>query len=236
MPKFRAIIFDFDGTLADTMGDHFRAWQAVMAEYGIRLLPEDYYPLEGVRVAELPRRFFTTYHQSPRDEEVIVRNKEEYYLAHHRFAFYRGVEGFIGELHGKGIPMAVVTTGLRQRLQHSVPAGFLEQFHAVVTGEDTAEGKPSPQPYLRGAERLGVPAVECIVVENAPLGIEAAKRAGAYCVALCMTVPRRLLEQQTRADEVVDSFEALRDSRGVRQLLESVGGVDPWEEDGSDRR
>jgi beta-phosphoglucomutase len=226
MRRFRAVVFDFDGTLADTMGDHFRAWQAVMAEYGIRLLPEDYYPLEGVRVAELPRRFFARYRQAARDEEAIVRKKEQHYLAHHRFAFYPSVEGFIRELREKAIPMAVVTTGLRQRLRDSVPAGFLEQFEAVVTGDDTVEGKPSPQPYLRGAEKLGVSSAECIVVENAPLGIEAAKRAGAYCIALCTTVPRPFLEQ-AGADEVVESFEALGDSAGIRRLLEAVDGVAP---------
>lgn len=216
MRRFRAIVFDFDGTLADTMADHFRAWQAVMVEYGIRLVGEDYLPLEGVRVADLPRRFFEKYGQPVRDEETVAQKKEQYYLAHHRFAFYPGVEECIRQLRERGVPMAVVTAGLSERLKRSVPSGFLEQFTAMVTGEDTTEGKPSPQPYLRGAQKLGVRPEECIVVENAPIGIESAKRAGAYCIALCTTVPRRYL---TQADEVVESFEDLKGTRSLHQLL-----------------
>jgi beta-phosphoglucomutase len=217
-------VFDFDGPLADTMGDHFRAWQAVMADYSIRLVAEDYYPLEGVRVADLPRRFFEKYGQPPRDEALILRKKEQRYLAHHRFAFYPGVEGFIRQLRERGVPMAVVTAGLSERLKRSVPSGFLEQFTAMVTGEDTTEGKPSPQPYLRIAQKLGVRPEECIVVENAPIGIEAAKRARAYCIALCTTVPRGLLEQ-TQADEVVESFEDLQHVPLIKQLLASSNGA-----------
>ncbi len=223
MRRFQAVVFDFDGTLADTMEDHFRAWQAVMAEYGIRLAPEDYYPLEGVRVAELPGRFFAKHHQRPRDEEGLVRKKERYYLAHHHFAFYPGVEELIRRLHDQQVRMAVVTAGLLDRLTRSVPPGFLGQFNAIVTGEDTTEGKPSPQPYLRGAERLGVRPEACIVVENAPIGIEAAKRAGTYCIAVCTTVPRHALGQ---ADEVLDSFVDLQRSPVMTPLLVSSDDSD----------
>lgn len=217
MRRFQAVAFDFDGTLADTMDDHFRAWQAVMADYGIRLAPEDYYPLEGVRVADLPRRFFETYRQPSRDEEIIVQRKEQYYLTHHQFAFYPGVEALIRQLHDHRVAMAVVTAGLFDRLRRSVPQGFLEQFTAIVTGEDTTVGKPSPEPYLRGAEKLGVAPEACLVVENAPIGIESAKRAGAYCIALCTTVSQRHL---TQADEIVGSFEQLKETATIKQLLD----------------
>ena len=100
--------------------------------------------------------------------------------------------------------------------------GFLERFQAIVTGEDTTVGKPSPEPYLRGAEKLGVRPEACIVVENAPIGIESAKRAGAYCIALCTTVSREALRQ---ADEIVDSFEALREVPLITQLLASSHGA-----------
>ena len=217
MTRFQAVIFDFDGTLARTMEDHFRAWQAVMAEYGIALAPDDYYPLEGVRVAELPGRFFAKRDQPPRDEEAIVRRKERYYLAHHSFALYPGVEEITRQLHERHVPMAIVTAGLLDRLKRSAPEGFLERFDALVTGEDTPEGKPSPQPYLRGAEQLGVRPEACIVVENAPLGIESAKRAGAYCVALCSTVRRQEL---SLADEVLESFAELQHAPAIRALLQ----------------
>lgn len=218
MKRFRAVVFDFDGTLADTMEDHFRAWQAAMADYGISLGPEDYYPLEGVRVTDLPKLLFARHRQIPREEALVVRKKEHHYLRHCHFAFYPGAEDLVRRLHDQGVPIAVVTAGLSDRLQRSVPSAFLQQFDAIVTGEDTEEGKPSPAPYLRGAEKLGVRSEECAVVENAPIGIESAKRAGAYCIAITSTVPRRYLEQ---ADEVVDSFERLKDSPVIQGFLES---------------
>jgi len=197
-----------------------------MSEYGVRLAPEDYYPLEGVRVRELPGRFFAKHGQPPRDERVIVEKKERYYLAHHGVAFYPGVEAFIRQLQVRRVPIAMVTTGLADRVKQSVPRGFLEQFGAVVTGDETSEGKPSPAPYRLGAKRLGVPPEACIVVENAPLGIESAKRAGTYCIALCTTLPRRELAQ---ADEVLDAFDELREAPLVKQLLEATQHGNPRE-------
>jgi beta-phosphoglucomutase len=110
----------------------------------------------------------------------------------------------------------MVTAGRLTRLERSAPPGFLKRFDAIVTGEDTGEGKPSPEPYLCGARRLGVRPQACIVVENAPLGIEAAKRAGAYCIALRTTLDEQAL---AGADEVVASFEALVRCDLIRRLL-----------------
>ena len=216
MHKSRAVLFDFDGTLASTMEDHFRAWKAVMAAYGIDLKPEAYYLLEGLHVYELPRRLFGIYQHDVPDEAEVVRRKERYYLEHHRFMLYPGVEELIGRLRAKQVRLAVVTAGLPDRLKRSAPPSLLGQFDAIVTGDET-EGKPSPAPYLRGAEKLGVKPEHCVVVENAPLGIESAKRAGTYCIAICSTLSRHYLEQ---ADEVVDAFEDLQASQAINALLQ----------------
>ena len=198
------------------MEDNFEAWRLALQEYGIALKPEDYYPLEGLNVYELPDRLFGKYHQKPPSSKAVAEKKEAYYLKNHRFSFYPGAEELIELFRSRKIPIAIVTTGLKTRLDHSVPRGFLEKFNCVVTGEDTSDGKPSPAPYLKGAERLGVPPQDCIVVENAPLGIESAKRAGTYCIGVCNTVGREHLKE---ADEIVESLQDLPRLTKVKELL-----------------
>ena len=216
MNRFKAVLFDLDGTLARTMEDTFKAWRAVLWEYGIDLKPEDYYPLEGTRLHQLGKRLFEIYHFKAPDERELVRKKEKYYLENYHFALYPGVEELIELLRAKNIPIAIVTTGLTNRVNNSVPAEFLEKFNVIITGDEIGEGKPSPAPYLRGTKKLGVSPEECIVIENAPIGIESAKSAGAYCIAVSTTLNKSYLE---RADEVVDSFDDIKNFRAIKQLV-----------------
>ncbi len=217
MQKAKALLFDFDGVLAKTMEDTFKAWEAVMQGYGVKIQPDDYYPLEGLKVHEVPGRLFGRYgREVPESPEAVVRKKEAYYLEHHHFELYPGVLDLLEEFQNRGIPMAVVTAALRERLERSCPPGFLERFSGVVSGRDACEGKPSPAPYLLGARKLNVSPEACIVVENAPLGIESAKKAGSYCIALATTLEPKYL---TAADEVWGSFQDLRRSKRIGELL-----------------
>ena len=77
------------------MEDNFEAWRTTLREYGIDLKPEDYYPLEGLSVYELPERLFGKYHKKPPAAKTVVEKKETYYLKNHRFSFYPGVEALI---------------------------------------------------------------------------------------------------------------------------------------------
>ena len=199
------------------MEDNFKAWKAAVAEYGIDLKPDDYYPLEGLSVYELPKRFFGKYQVKLPDEKEVVQKKEKHYLQNHRFSLYPGAEELLELLRSKRIRLAVVTAALRGRLDRSLPQGFLQKFDAVVTGEEAPEGKPSPLPYLKGAEKLSLKPRDCIVVENAPLGIESAKKAGAYCIAVASTVDKQYLKE---ADEVCDSLEGVKESQRIRELLQ----------------
>jgi len=213
---FKGILFDFDGTLARTMEDNLEAWRAVTRTYGIELKPDDYFPFEGLPMQEIAARFFRMNNLPAPDVGELVKLKDEWYLKNHRFSFYPGVEELIDVLAEGKVRMGIVTAGLRDRLEKSVPGSFLRKFTAVVTGDMTLRGKPHPDPYLRGAGELGVESEECIVVENAPLGIQAAKSAKSYCVAVCSTLERRYL---TEADEVVDRFADLKELPVMRRML-----------------
>jgi len=216
MEDFRAIIFDFDGVLARTMEDNFEAWKKALSDYDLDLEPEHYYPLEGLSVRELPEVLFGKFGRKAPDPSEVARKKEENYLANHDFALYPGAKEIIERLRSHRIPIAVVTAAQAERLARSVRDGFLENFDVVITGNDTEHGKPAPDPYLKGAEKLGVSPEECLVIENAPLGIESAKAAGAYCIALCTTLDRRFLEG---ADEILNSVADVQDCELVVRLL-----------------
>ncbi len=200
-----------------TMEDNFKAWQSAMSEYGIKIKPEDYYPLEGAKVNEVAGKIFAQYGIQGVKEEEVVKKKEKHYLENYHFQFYPGVETLIERLRSRHVPLALVTAGLRSRLDHSVPKTFLQQFDVMITGDETKQGKPSPEPYRKAMEKLHLKPENCVVVENAPLGIQSAKRAGAYCIALCTTLSNGYLNE---ADEVLDSFEDLQNSDNIKKFLQ----------------
>ncbi len=216
MIAVKGVLFDFDGTLADTMGGHYLAWRAALGEYGISIEAGDYYPLEGTGLHEVARTFIKDLPWNEKTIDELVQKKKRYYVERQAVTFFPGVESFVSELHDLKIPMAIVTAGHLDQLQLSVPSCFLSHFSALVTGDLVSRGKPDPEPYLRGAESLGLTPQECIAIENAPLGIQSASRANTYCIGVCSTVDRNELAE---ADEIVDRFEDLRSSVVIQKLL-----------------
>jgi beta-phosphoglucomutase len=203
-----AVLFDFDGVLGDTMKDNLLAWQKAMATVGVAMDANEYYLREGMKLVDVARELCEI-GKIPLEGisfEAIVQEKEKHYLRDNSFSFYPGVVELIDALVSNGVPFGLVTAARPDRLAASVPADFLKKFSVLVTGDLTKKGKPDPEPYLLGAQLLGVPIAECTVVENAPLGIHSAKTAGAYCIAICSTLSAGHLKE---ADEVVPTFKDL---------------------------
>ncbi len=213
--NFRGVLFDLDGVLAKTMDDNFEAWKAAMRDFKTDIATEDYFPLEGMNLYEIAKILCKINNIDVSDYADIVKKKEEYYLKNNSFELYPNVEGFVDYLKSKNVLMGIVTAGLPERLHSSVPLEFLSKFDVVIAGDKTTRGKPFPDPYLKGAQELGLKPEESIVVENAPLGIQAAKSAGAYCIAICSTLDRSYLEE---ADEIVEKFEDLNTLDVIKQL------------------
>lgn len=214
--RTRAILFDFDGVLARTMEDNFRAWRTVFARRGVDLKPEDFFPYEGMKLEELVGRDCQRLGLDPGEVGSIIAEKERIYTVDHKFELYPYVEELTLAFYSRGIPMAIVSAGRAERITATAPAPFLARFATLITAEKAGRGKPFPDPYQAGAEALGVPAADCVVVENAPLGIESAKAAGAYCIAIASTLDVTYL---SRADAVVSDFHALREVPTIQTLL-----------------
>lgn len=212
----KGILFDFDGVLGKTMEDHYRAWRQVFSDLGVAIRSEDYFLLEGLALEKIADLFLKFYHLDPALSLALVKKKEDSYLKNHRFEFYSGVEALVDRLKINDIPLAIVSAGRRERLEHSVPKDFLEKFDVLIAGDALGRGKPYPDGYLKAAGELNISISNCLVIENAPLGIEAAKSAGAYCIAISSTLDRDKLKG---ADLVIDKFTDLENVGLIKNLI-----------------
>lgn len=216
----KGILFDFDGVLAVTMEDNYRAWTAVFKNLSYTVKADEYYLLEGMRMLDIAKKFCRAGGINEELAGDIVVKKDEYYARNHAFQFYPGVENSIANLKKAGIPMGIVTASGKNRLTTTVSPEFLGNFSSVITSETGGKGKPFPDPYRSGASELNLNPAECIVVENAPLGIQSAKSAGAYCVAITSTLPKKHL---SGADKIIDAFTELERLEQIINLKKRNG-------------
>lgn len=179
---FAGYIFDCDGTIADTMPIHYRAWSAALTGQGGHF-PEDlFYQWGGMPTPVIVARLNKMYGLEMEVEET-VRQKEAAYLASvHEVTPVVPVLEFARKLQGKK-PLAIASGGHREQVGATLDAlGIRGMFAAEVCAEDYERGKPAPDPFLEAARRLGVPPQDCLVFEDSPTGVEAAKAAGMECV------------------------------------------------------
>lgn len=200
MEKFKAVLFDFDGVIAKTMEDNSRAWAQACTELGFAFDPEEFFLCEGMKSTEYAGRLVSRHGRETTEIEKLVARKNEVYCSNNQFSFYLGIESLVERLRDDGIMIGVVSGGSRQRLLAGRSAELLKRCDTVVTGDELKQGKPSPEGYIRAALELKVSSSECLVIENAPLGIESAKKAGMRCIAVCSTLSSNHLRE---ADEVV---------------------------------
>jgi len=206
--KVKGVLFDYDGVLVDSIPDHARAWQRAMKDLGVNITLEDYYPLEGTRIIDIAKLFCSQHGLDSSLADEIVKKKKQYYKQDHTIAFYPGINEFLDFLISQGIKIGMVTASHGPMIRQTVPHDFLDKFDFIVSGDMWKKGKPHPEPYLSGLEEIGLEASECVVVENAILGVQSAKKAGIYCFAITTTLKRYQLHE---ADEVVDTFNELQE-------------------------
>ena len=212
--RYRAVLFDLDGVITDTMGLHYEAYRQAFAKYGIDVTPLDIYVREGMPSMEVGKAIIRDKGVSLTDAQVgqLIAEKRDIYrsLAAKGIKAYPGVPETLRTLRENGVKLALITGSNRRSVAQVLrEAGLEGAFDVVVTGDDTPRGKPYPDPYRSGMERLGVPPDRCVVVENAPLGVRSARAAHAdYVIGVTTTLPRRYLEG---VDDVMPSFADIGD-------------------------
>lgn len=181
---FQAYIFDCDGTIADTMPLHFRAWTRAMKEFGGTFPEELFYSWGGIPTFKIVEQLNEKY-GTKMDAEVVPRVKEEYFVELIPEVLpIEPVVALVKQFHGTA-PMAVASGGHREIVIKTLDAlGLTQYFDAIVGMEDVKHGKPAPDPFLEAAKRLGVAPEACLVFEDSPTGIESAKAAGMQYVLI----------------------------------------------------
>jgi beta-phosphoglucomutase family hydrolase len=178
----RGLIFDCDGTLADTMPLHWRAWRQIAARHGLRLTEERFYALAGIPSRDI-LRLLGEEQDLCLDPLAIAREKEQDYLALlEHVGPIELVVNIARAQHGR-LPLAVASGGSRHIIERVLDhLGIRSWFDAVVTNEDVARQKPAPDIFLEAARRLGVPPQSCRAYEDAELGLAAIRAAGMEAV------------------------------------------------------
>lgn len=201
----RAVVFDFDGVLLDTMRYHAEAYRRLFREEaGVEVEDRDVFLREGqpsdAVIADLAKLKGLDWSEEKIDK--LAERKHELFQSVQEAKPYPGAMDVLDEVRERGIPMGLVT-GTDPRNVEILLGDRVDDFDVVVTGADVDEGKPESEPYDRAVEALGLEPEEVLVVENAPLGIFAAERAGTPVVAVSTTLPP---EDLGAAREVLDDL------------------------------
>ena len=186
----RAVIFDMDGVLYDSMPNHAIAWHDSMDRFGIHMTELDAYATEGARGVDTIRQMVKAQQGRDIDEAEAQRMydvKSELFHALPKPSIMPGVLDLMGQIRDLGLQIGVVTgSGQRPLIQRLLSDfGDFVNTDPLVTAYDVKRGKPQPDPYLMGLQKMGdIMSWEALVVENAPLGVQAGAAARIFTIAV----------------------------------------------------
>ena len=188
---FAAYLFDCDGTIADSMPLHYKAWKKALAEYGCTYDEDLFYAWGGKPVRKIIADL-NEMHGLDMPIDGLAERKESFYHAQlHELKGIPEVLEHIEAQHGR-IPFAVVSGSRRKSVVGSLTAlGLLDKFDVLVCAEDYKQGKPAPDGFLLAAEKLSVAPQHCLVFEDTELGIQAATAAGMQSVLVAQPVRQK---------------------------------------------
>lgn len=203
----KAVIFDMDGVLVDSMPYHADAWKQAFYTAGIHINRRDIYELEGSNHRQIVEIISRRFNRVPTEKDIQELNTKKidiFNRIEHSKPF-ESIKELLASLKTK-YKLAVVSGSNKKTVQDLINRFFPDTFDVIIDGDDSGEGKPSPAPYIKAVEKLGIPVEHCVVVENAPLGIRSAKRAGLRCIAIPTYLEKEKLKE---ADVIAESHREL---------------------------
>jgi len=219
------VIFDMDGVLVDSYRAHFESWRRMGREVGMEMDEAQFAATFGRTTREIIRSLWGDRVPPETDISVWDDRKEALYrdILREGFPAMDGAPELLGALHKAGFALAIGSSGPPENvaLVRELLDGA-EHIAATVTGREVTHGKPHPEVFLTAAGKLGLAPACCAVVEDAPAGLEAARRAGMAAIAITGTAERARLAE--RAHRVVDSLRELSPG-GIEGLIRTVGAA-----------
>ncbi|MFH1504312.1 MAG: beta-phosphoglucomutase family hydrolase [Candidatus Omnitrophota bacterium] len=202
--KFKGAIFDLDGVIVDTVPLHFKAWKRMFNEYGKSFDFDEYKnKVDGIPRIDGARAVLSNLSEQELDQAAA--KKQDYFLEFldiEEIKVYQSTAALTRELRDAGVKRSVISSSknCRQILER---VNLIDLYDVIITGNDIKKGKPEPDVFLLAAEKLGLEPKECVVFEDAVLGVEAAKRANMKCVGIDRyNSPQRL----NKADLIVNDL------------------------------
>jgi len=207
-----AVIFDFDGVVIDSHEAHERSWFALAEELGRTLARETFVSTFGQRNESILPFLGWAGEDDHRRIQELGDRKEDLYR---RIIRDKGIEPLPGvvallqDLQNNGIPCAIGTSTPRANVECVLEiTGLAGYFRDIAASEDVSRGKPDPEVFLKAAVKLGAEPASCVVIEDAQVGIRAAKAAGMKSIAVTTTHPAESLAPES-PDRIVLSLETL---------------------------
>lgn len=197
-----------DGVIVDSMPYHFIAWYEALRAYGVRVSCFDVYEREGERWQKTLQDLLkgAQVNPTPKIMRKIFSLRQRVFKKYFRQYIFPGAKELLACLARQGYLLALVTGTPIAEIRRILPKQIFRRFNCIISGDKVKHGKPHPEPYLKAAEALGLKPAECVVVENAPLGIRSAKSAGIFTIAITTSLPAYYLLQ---ADTIVNSLEEI---------------------------
>jgi len=201
----RGVLFDLDGVLVETLHYHYLAWKHMFERHGGTVSEHTVLLHEGRNSREiLPILMQESGVHIPAELQAsFIEEKRAYYRSIVQVQQYPKAFSVIEQLRERGYKIGLVTACALKNMQHTLSSEQQAYFDFIVTGDEISRAKPFPDPYLIAARQLGLTPEQCLVVENAPLGIEAARNAGMVCVAIETTLGKEYL---TSADCILQNI------------------------------
>jgi beta-phosphoglucomutase len=227
-----AVIFDMDGVLVDSYMAHFRSWQEVGAEQGHTVTEAEFAAQFGRTSREIIAGAWGGGAFTDAEIAALDDRKEAVFreILAADFPTMPGAEALLQALHHAGFALGVGSSGPPENvdfvLDHLVNRAL---FDAVVTGSDVTRGKPDPQVFLLVAQRLGAAPARCAVVEDAPVGVQAANAAGMTSIGFASTGRSRAAFAD--ADFAIDALDELSPELIRRLILRQAGAANPRQPD-----
>jgi beta-phosphoglucomutase len=212
----RAVLWDLDGTLVDSAEFHWLSWRDTMAAEGISITYQQFLDSFGQKNDRILPGWLGPAADPDRIRRVGDAKEAEYrrLAGVHGLTPLPGAGMWVRRLRAQGWQQAIASSAPRANVGVMLQALALDgMFDAIVSAEDVTKGKPDPQVFLAAAERLGIPPGRCIVVEDAAVGVEAARAAGMKCVGVNRSVVLAAdLPVSSLEDLAGDAFERMLDS------------------------